>query len=286
MPRTCAAAPLRAAARRTVIAAALLVTAACASAPEAPEGAPPPAAAASARHADPPNPGPPNPGPPNPGLPNPGLPNPGLIDAASLVPGLVVDMRYAGAANFVGRPIAGYDAPVCLLTRAAASALARVQQTLAPFGLGLKVFDCYRPQRAVADFVRWARDPTDQIRKGEHYPNVDKSALFALGYIAERSGHSRGATVDLTLVDLASAAELDMGSGYDVFDPISWPAAPGLAGPQRAHRLLLRSAMQSAGFRPYDKEWWHFTLVGEPFPDTYFDVPVSVGSPALLDAPH
>lgn len=198
----------------------------------------------------------------------------GFADAASVVPGLVVDMRYFGAENFIGRRIAGYEAPVCLLTREAGDALGRVQAKLKPFGLGLKVFDCYRPQRAVADFVVWAKDLSDQARKSVQYPNVDKSRLFELGYIAEKSGHSRGSTVDLTLVDLASGAEIDMGSGYDLFDTLSWPSDPRPPAQARANRAALQAAMTGEGFRPLTEEWWHFTLNGEPYPETYFDFPV------------
>lgn len=195
----------------------------------------------------------------------------GFIDAAAVVPGLVVDMRYFGSENFIGRPIAGYEAPVCLLSRQAGEALGRVQAKLKPFGLGLKVFDCYRPQRAVADFVVWAKDLSDQTRKAVQYPNVDKSRLFELGYIAEKSGHSRGSTVDLTLVDLASGAEIDMGSGYDLFDTLSWPSDPRPSAQARANRAALQAAMTGEGFRSLKEEWWHFTLNGEPYPETYFD---------------
>jgi len=195
----------------------------------------------------------------------------GFVDAASVVPGLVVDMRYFGSENFIGRPIAGYEAPVCLLTQEAGAALGRVQAKLQPFGLGLKVFDCYRPQRAVADFVVWAKDLSDQKRKAIQYPNADKSRLFELGYIAEKSGHSRGSTVDLTLVDLASGAEIDMGSGYDLFDTKSWPSDQTVDAQARANRLALQAAMTGEGFRPLKEEWWHFTLNGEPYPETYFD---------------
>jgi D-alanyl-D-alanine dipeptidase len=197
-----------------------------------------------------------------------------LIDATRVVPRLAVDMRYAGAENFVGRRIAGYGAPICMLTREAAAALSLAQGRLAPFGLGLKVFDCYRPARAVADFAGWARDPAAQERKRDYYPNVDKSRLFELGYIAERSGHSRGSTLDVTIIDLATAAELDMGGGYDLFDPRSWPSDQTVSASARANRALLQSVMVAAGFRPLKEEWWHFTLEDEPFPDTYFDVPV------------
>ena len=198
----------------------------------------------------------------------------GFVNAADVVRGLVVEMRYAGAHNFVGRPIAGYEAPVCLLTRETAEALASVQRELAPSGRGLKVYDCYRPTRAVADFAVWARDPNDQRMRAEFYPNVDKSQLFAQGYIAERSGHSRGSTVDLTLVDLATGAEIDMGTPYDLFDPRSWPSDTSVSAVAQANRQALQSIMVAHGFRPLREEWWHFTLVGEPHPETYFDFPV------------
>lgn len=194
----------------------------------------------------------------------------GFVDVASVAPGLVVDMRYFGSENFIGRPIAGYEAPECLLTQEAGAALGRVQAKLKPFGLGLKVFDCYRPQRAVADFATWAKDLSDQKRKVIQYPNVDKSRLFELGYIAEKSGHSRGSTVDLTLVDLASGAEVDMGAGYDLFDTLSWPSDPRPSAQARANRLALQAAMTGEGFRPLKEEWWHFTLNGESHPETYF----------------
>jgi zinc D-Ala-D-Ala dipeptidase len=197
-----------------------------------------------------------------------------FADITSVAPAVVVEMRYFGDDNFVGRPIDGYDAPVCLLTRQAADALAAAQARLAHFGLGLKVFDCYRPARAVAHFVRWANDPADLLRKADYYPEIDKARLFELGYIAERSGHSRGSTVDLTLVDLATGTELDMGTGWDLFSPSSWPLDPSMTPAQRAHRMLLQSVLVEQGFRPYDKEWWHFTLRNEPFPETYFDFPV------------
>jgi zinc D-Ala-D-Ala dipeptidase len=197
-----------------------------------------------------------------------------FVDAATRVPGLVVEMRYASNENFVGRRIDGYEAARCLLTPPAADALSHVQSALAPQGLGLKVLDCYRPKRAVAHFARWARDPADEVRKADYYPNVDKAQLFALGYIAEQSGHSRGSTVDVTLVEVASGRELDMGSPYDLFDTLSWPGDPRPSGEQRVRRLRLQAAMQAQGFAPIKEEWWHFTLRDEPWPDTYFDLPV------------
>jgi D-alanyl-D-alanine dipeptidase len=196
-----------------------------------------------------------------------------FVDAATVVPGLMTDMRYAGAHNFVGRPIDGYQKPRCLLTREAAAALADVARELAPRGLVVKAFDCYRPVRAVADFVGWARDLRDTAAKTEFYPTVDKSTLFRNGYIAARSGHSRGSTIDLTLAN-ADGRELDMGTPFDFFSRRSWAAAADISGAAKENRALLSAAMRRHGFRPYDKEWWHFTLAHEPFPDTYFDFPV------------
>ncbi|PXW65423.1 D-alanyl-D-alanine dipeptidase [Methylobacterium sp. B4] len=197
-----------------------------------------------------------------------------FVDAAGVVPGLRLDMRYAGSDNFVGRPIVGYEAPRCLLTPQAARALGRAQAALAPEGLGLKVFDCYRPRRAVADFAAWARAPADTRMKTAYYPRVDKADLFRLGYIAERSAHSRGSTVDLTLVRLADGAERDMGTPFDLFDEASATDAPGIGATPIRNRRRLRDAMIRAGFAPYAQEWWHFTLRDEPYPDTAFDRPV------------
>ena len=193
-----------------------------------------------------------------------------FVDAATVVPGLIVEMRYAGAHNFVGRPIDGYAAPRCLLTRPAAAALAAVARDLQPRGLALKVFDCYRPARAVADFARWARDLKDQKMKAEFYPQVDKRTLFRDGYIASHSGHSRGSTVDLTLAH-ADGHELDMGTPFDFFSLKSWPGNPAVGAKAYASRSTLAEMMAMHGFRPYNREWWHFTLRGEPFPTTYFD---------------
>ena len=196
-----------------------------------------------------------------------------FVDASIVVPGLIVEMRYAGAHNFVGRPIDGYEAPRCLLSQAAAAALAEVARDLAPRGLHIKAFDCYRPTRAVANFVRWARDLKDTAGKAEFYPDVDKRTLFRDGYIASQSGHSRGSTIDMTLAN-DDGRELDMGTPFDFFSPKSWPADSTVTPKQHANRMLLATAMRRRGFRPYDREWWHFTLRGEPFPQTYFDFPV------------
>lgn len=197
-----------------------------------------------------------------------------FVDAAARVPGLVVEMRYHGSDNFVGRPVAGYEAPRCLLTPAATRALGRAQRRLAASGLGLKLFDCYRPARAVADFVAWAGDRADTRTKAAYYPGIDKGDLFRLGYIAARSSHSRGSTVDATLVNLADGRALDMGTEFDHFGPASAPGSP-LVGPAPSeNRMRLRRAMLRAGFAPYAEEWWHFTLRREPYPATAFDLPV------------
>ncbi len=198
----------------------------------------------------------------------------GFVDAAAVVEGLVVDMRYFGDNNFVGQRIDGYERPRCLLTAQAANALAAIQRGLAARGVGLKVFDCYRPVRAVAHFVRWAQRIDDVKRKAEFYPNIDKRDLFKLGYIAARSGHSRGSTVDLTLARRADKAELDMGTPYDFSDPKSWTSDRSVSAEGRKNRALLIDAMTRGGFKSYHKEWWHFSLANEPFPDTYFDFPV------------
>jgi len=195
-----------------------------------------------------------------------------FVDAVTIGPGLVADMRYAGSHNFIGRPIDGYEAPHCLLTQAAADALADVARDLAARGLVIKVFDCYRPTRAVMNFVRWAHDLNDTAGKAEFYPDVDKRTLFRDGYIASRSGHSRGSTADLTLAT-ADGRELDMGTPFDFFSRKSWTADASISPEQHANRLLLAAAMRRRGFRGYDREWWHFTLRSEPFPETYFDFP-------------
>ncbi|HEY6839195.1 MAG TPA: M15 family metallopeptidase [Geobacteraceae bacterium] len=200
-----------------------------------------------------------------------------FVSCEAAIPGVATDLRYAGPHNFVGERIDGYRRPVCLMTRQAALALRAVQEELRPFGLGLKIFDAYRPQRAVDHFVRWAGNTNEVRMKAEFYPRVEKKNLFRDDYIAARSGHSRGSTVDLTIVCLAgegAGTELDMGTGFDFFGPESWPDYPALTPQQRSNRLLLQTVMKKHGFRPYAKEWWHFTLAAEPFPDTYFDFPV------------
>ncbi|MCB1777356.1 MAG: M15 family metallopeptidase [Candidatus Competibacteraceae bacterium] len=201
----------------------------------------------------------------------------GFVDVQQAAPSIRLDLRYYTDHNFVGTRIDGYQASRAILTRPAAEALGRIQHELASFGLGLKLFDAYRPQQAAEHFMRWARDVNDTRMKAEFYPDVAKSALFKEGYIAEKSSHSRGSTVDVTLAPLHAAnpaAELDLGTPFDWFGPESWPDSPAVTPAQRAHRLLLRLVMEKHGFQPYAQEWWHFTLAHEPFPDTYFDFPV------------
>lgn len=214
-------------------------------------------------------------------------------------PTILHDIRYTTTHNFVGAPIHAYRDPICVLTRPAAEALAEAQAQLVPQGYTLKVYDCYRPQTAVDHFVRWAERLHDDRMKTEFYPEVDKSQLFADGYIAARSGHSRGSTVDLTLVELPAAEQpdwrpsmeqvpctapheerfpdnsVDMGTGFDCFDPLSATLNPQVGEEAQANRMLLKDTLESVGFSNYPAEWWHYTLEEEPFPDTYFDFPVS-----------
>ncbi len=210
-----------------------------------------------------------------------------LVPVAQWAPDVVQDMRYFGAENFVGRPVAGYEAPQCWLSRPAAQALSEVQKTLRSHGLALKVFDCYRPQPAVDDFVRWGADLADQRTKPVYYPRVPKEELFKRGYIAEKSGHSRASTVDVTAVvvdavrasqvvfgPLADGQEVDMGTPFDMFDELSHTDNPDLSPDVRRNRQWLRSVMHSHGWRNLPEEWWHYTLVNEPYPQRYFAHPV------------
>ncbi|TPQ23337.1 M15 family metallopeptidase [Streptomyces sporangiiformans] len=212
---------------------------------------------------------------------------------------IIQEIRYFTPHNFVGDRIAGYQQPLCILTEPAAQALHKAQVKLLRRGYSLKVYDCYRPQRAVDHFVRWAEDLNDEAMKGEFYPRVDKTRLFEDGYIAEKSGHSRGSTLDLTLVRLPAKPtrpyvpgetlvpcyapqtqrfpdnSVDMGTGYDCFDTLSHTLDPRIQGQQRANRLLLKDTLEDLGFVNLREEWWHFTYKPELYPDTYFDFPVS-----------
>ena len=238
---------------------------------------------------------------PPPPAPLPPLPD-GFVRLREVAPGIAQEMRYATAYNFIGEPIDGYLAPECILAEEAATALAGVAQTLARSGLGLKVYDCYRPQTAVNHFARWTGYP-DQSMKEAFYPAEPKGSLFSRGYISTRSGHSRGATVDLTLVRLPASdavrttfptpdgplprcdqplgpggrldeGDLDMGTAYDCFTHLAATDSGGITAAARRNRDRLRAAMSEAGFRNYSKEWWHFSLRDEPHPRTYFDFPV------------
>ena len=198
----------------------------------------------------------------------------GFVLVGEAIPDAILEIRYYTTYNFIGSRIDGYEEPVALLTAQAACALRQVSDDLRRRGLRLLVYDAYRPQRAVDHFVRWAEDPCAQEMKAIFYPEVNKAELFCRGFIARRSGHSRGSTVDLTLVDEATGQPLDMGGPFDFFGELSHPDYAGVTPQQHANRMLLRAAMLARGFKPLSTEWWHFTLRDEPFPDTFFDFPV------------
>ncbi|MEW5821370.1 MAG: M15 family metallopeptidase [Cyanobacteriota bacterium] len=190
------------------------------------------------------------------------------------IPGIIIDLRYKSSNNFLGRPVKGYENARCVLSKKAAKALESVQEDLQQMGLGIKIFDAYRPQRSVDDFVEWAKDINDTKTKKNYYPDVLKNNLFKDGYIAARSSHSRGSTVDLTIVGFdknGKAIDLDMGSMFDFFGQKSHPDYQAIPYQAKANRLLLRTLMIKNGFTPLAEEWWHFTYKEEPYPDTYFD---------------
>jgi zinc D-Ala-D-Ala dipeptidase len=221
----------------------------------------------------------------------------GFVYLSDIDPSIIQDIRYYGSHNFVGRRIDGYDAPECVLTREAALALSRVQTLLRKENVSLIVWDCYRPARAVADFMRWSKNPAERRMKAEFFPNTAKSSLVELGYIAARSAHSRGSTVDLGLAPMGSSPSafdsaaalaactapekqrfqdgaLDMGTGFDCLGSTANIANTKLTGEAHKNRMRLRKAMLAGGFKPYDKEWWHFELGDEPFRRKSFDFPV------------
>lgn len=199
----------------------------------------------------------------------------GMVDIAALVPDIDLDIRYAGPHNFTGGPVEGYEAPKCYLLREAAEALGEVEAALRPQGLRLRIFDCYRPERSVRAFMRWAADRADQSTKAEYYPSLDKASLVP-GYIAERSGHSKGATVDLTLLECGDEGcqPLDMGTPFDYFDPLANTDNPAITAGQRANRTRLRAAMARHGFENYPMEWWHYSFRMDPPPEAFHDIPV------------
>ena len=218
----------------------------------------------------------------------------GFVEIHEVIPDIILDLRYLTNHNFLGVPVDGYENEKCYITKSAADSLAKVQAELRKFSLSLKIYDAYRPQQAVDHFVRWAKDLSDTITKKEFYPTLDKSRLFVDGYIAEKSGHSRGSTIDFTIVprplpsqpifDVENQCEcfestdkrfqdnsIDMGTGFDCFHSLSHTENIKLTSQQRANRLLLKSLMDKYGFKNLAEEWWHFTLRNEPFPKTYFD---------------
>ncbi len=220
-----------------------------------------------------------------------------FIDIKQFIPEIQTDIRYYSNHNFVGRKVDGYEEPVCLLTKPAAIALKEAESQLLAMGLTFKVYDCYRPQTAVNNFAAWATQIKNTTMRTEFYPTVDKKNLFSDGYIAYQSGHSRGSTLDLTIVPLNSKIpvydsklkqisctasqqkrspdnSLDFGTGFDCFSPVAHPDYQQLSPQVKANRLLLQIIMKKFGFKSLDTEWWHFTLVNEPYPDTYFDFPV------------
>ena len=202
----------------------------------------------------------------------------GFVLLSDFVPHVVQEIRYYSTYNFIGERIDGYEEPCALLSREAARALKAVSSEMIVQGYRLKVFDAYRPVTAVKQFILWGIEDTDVRMKPYFYPDLVKQELFAKGYIAKRSSHSRGSAVDLTLLDMSTGKELDMGSPFDLFSPLSHPDCRDVTEAQYANRMLLRAAMERNGFEPYACEWWHFRLADEPFPDTFFDFPVAAGS--------
>ena len=199
----------------------------------------------------------------------------GFVVLADYIPSIIQEIRYYSTYNFVGDRIDGYEEPCALMTVEGARALKLVAAEMASWGLRLKVFDTYRPARAVKHFVLWGIEDLDLRMKPFFYPDLDKDDLFIKGYIASQSSHSRGSTVDLTLLDMSTGKELDMGGPFDLFSEVSHPDYRGITDEQYENRMILRNAMLRNGFEPIDCEWWHFTLADEPYPDTYFDFPVS-----------
>lgn len=199
-----------------------------------------------------------------------------FVLVTDVVPDAILEIRYYSTYNFVGDRIDGYEEPLALMTKESAEALKEVSDDVEKQGYRLKIYDAYRPQEAVTNFVEWAQDENDTRMKEYFYPKLDKSVLFPQGYIAEHSGHSRGSTVDLTLFDMETEKEVDMGGTFDYFGKRSHPDyKKGITNEQYENRMILRKAMTDNGFKPLPEEWWHFTLENEPYPDTYFTFPVN-----------
>lgn len=202
----------------------------------------------------------------------------GFVLLSDAVPDAILEIRYYSTYNFVGKRIAGYEEPIALITKEAATKLKEVSDELIEKGYRLKIYDAYRPQMAVGNFVDWAKDVNDIKMKKYFYPDLDKSVLFPQMYIMEYSGHTRGSTVDLTLFDMNTEKEVDMGGTFDYFGEESHPDYKGITDEQYKNRMILREAMMSHGFKPLETEWWHFTLEDEPYKDTYFTFPISKSS--------
>ena len=199
----------------------------------------------------------------------------GFVLLSDFVPGIIQEIRYFSTYNFIGDRIDGYEEPVAFLTKEAARALKAVSNEMMVQGYRLKVFDAYRPACAVRHFVLWGIEDQDIRMKPYFYPELEKQELFSKGYIAKMSGHSRGSTIDLTLLDMKTGKEVDMGGAFDYFSEVSHPDYKKISGEQYENRMLLQKVMVRNGFKPFDCEWWHFTLENEPYPDTYFEFPVS-----------
>ncbi|MFC3749651.1 M15 family metallopeptidase [Paenibacillus sp. GCM10012306] len=198
----------------------------------------------------------------------------GFVYLDEIIPSAQYEIRYYSSNNFVGQRIDGYKAPLAIMAQPAANALKAVSENLARQGYILRIYDTYRPQKAVNHFIRWSKDARDIKMKQQYYPALDKKNLFKLGFISSKSGHSRGSTVDLTLAYLKNGAVVDMGSPYDFFGPISYYDTKLISKTQMVNRKILKDAMVKEGFQPYSKEWWHFTLKKEPYPGKYFDFDV------------
>lgn len=198
-----------------------------------------------------------------------------FVVLSDYIPSIIQEIRYHSTYNFIGDRIDGYEEPCALLTKDAARALKSVSNEMMVQGYRLKVFDAYRPVRAVKHFVLWGIEDQDIRMKQYFYPELQKQELFENGYIAKQSSHSRGSTVDLTLFDMSTGKELDMGSPFDLFSVASHPDYQGITEEQYSNRMTLRRSMIRNGFKPIDCEWWHFTLEDEPYPETYFEFPVS-----------
>lgn len=210
-----------------------------------------------------------------------------FVLVTDIIPDAILEIRYYSTYNFIGERIPGYEQPVAILTCQAADSLKAVSDDLKAKGYRLKIFDAYRPQRAVDFFMKWAKDTTDVRMKKYFYPELDKSILVPQEYVAEKSGHTRGSTIDLTIFDMNTEREVDMGCTYDYFGVASHPdVQPGqeigaykpINEEQYKNRMILRDAMLAHGFKPYDCEWWHFTLINEPYPDTYFDFTINMAN--------